>query len=172
MMQQVRTLASALLFLSRAAAIPYLATAAYCLICFMFPDTLVHPIDKGRFVINFPFTDQRFLIGDDSGFMYVFELIAFIALYGLFFWLLGNIFQIFREQKLFTERGVRRLRIFYLLNFLLPLPFLIYHVASQYEVEIVVILTVLHAVLGIFAYFMAVIFSRGLHLQEEQDLIF
>ncbi len=171
-MQQARLLASVLLILSRIIAIPYLATAAYCLICFLFRDTLVHPIEGGRFVINFPFTGQRFLIGDDSGFMYVFEMIAFIGLYGLFFWLLGNIFRIFREPKLFTVQGINRLRIFYLLNFLLPLPFLINHIIRQYEVEIVVILTVLHFVSAIFAYFMAVIFSRGLRLQEEQDLIF
>ncbi|MCY1227005.1 hypothetical protein D9M72_392600 [compost metagenome] len=97
-------------------------------------------------------------------------MIAFIALYGIFFWLLGNIFKTFRGKKLFTQQGVRRLSIFYLLNFIVPLPFLIGHIAYSYEVEILVSLSVLHFVLGVFAYFMAVIFKQGLNLQTEQDL--
>jgi hypothetical protein len=99
-------------------------------------------------------------------------MIAVIGLYGLFFWLLGNIFRTFREQKLFTGKGVKRLQVFYALNFLVPVPFLIMHIIYAYEVQVVITLTLLHAVLGIFAYFMAVIFSRGLYLQNEQDLIF
>ena len=101
-----------------------------------------------------------------------FEMIAFIGLYGLFLLLLGNVFNIFRGKKLFTEQGVRRLKWFYLANLLVPLPFLIAHVILSYEVGLLLILTVLHAVLGVFAYFMAVIFNRGLQLQNEQDLIF
>lgn len=172
-MQKIRITATTLFYLSRILAIPYLATAVYVIICFLFSTALVHPLDGGqRFGINYPFTQQRFLIGDDYGFAYITEMIAFIALYGLFFWLLGNVFRIFREQRLFTEAGVKSLRLFYLLNFLAPLPFFVLHILFGYEVEIAVVITVLHAVLGVFAYFMAVIFSRGLHLQNEQDLIF
>jgi hypothetical protein len=172
-MNKVRYIATALLYLSRVLAIPYLATSAYCLISFIFKDSMVHIIDGGkRFAIYYPFTQNRFIIGDALTFSYIFEMIAFIGLYGLFFWLLGNIFQTFREQKLFTNKGVKRLRIFYTLNFLVPIPFLLLHIIYGYEVQIVIMLALLHFVLGIFAYFMAVIFSRGLHLQNEQDLIF
>lgn len=172
-MKNVRLLASFLFYLSRILAIPYIATAIYCIISFIFADSMVHPFDEGkRFVINYPFTSNRFLIGDDYSFGYVFEMIAFIGLYGLFFFLLSNVFNIFREKKLFTEKGVRRLRWFYMTNLLVPLPFLIVHIILSYEVGLLLILTVLHAVLGVFAYFMAVIFSRGLQLQNEQDLIF
>lgn len=172
-MQRVRFIATALLYFTRVLAIPYLATAVYCIICFLFSDSLVHPFDNGtRFVLNYPFTQARFLIGDDYRFYYIFEMIAVIGLYGVFFWLLGNVFQTFREQKLFTDKGVKRLKAFYLLNFLVPLPFLVLHIIYKYEVGSIVTLALLHFVLGIFAYFMAVIFSRGLHLQNEQDLIF
>jgi len=172
-MNKVRYIATGLLYLSRVLAIPYLATAAYCIISFIFKDALVHTIDNGkRFVINYPFTQQRFLLGDDLAFSYVFEMIAIIGLYGVFFWLLGNIFQTFREQKLFTGKGVKRLQVFYALNFLVPIPFLIVHFIYGYEVQVVITLALLHYVLGIFAYFMAVIFNRGLYLQNEQDLIF
>ncbi|MCD2424917.1 DUF2975 domain-containing protein [Niabella pedocola] len=172
-MQKVRVIATALLYLSRLLAVPYLATALYIIVCFLFSNQMVHPLDGGqRFALHYPFTSTNFLIGDEYRFIYIFEMIAFIGLYGVFFWMLGNIFKTFREQKLFTRKGVQRLKVFYLLNFLAPLPFLIRHLADHYEVSTIVILTVLHWVLGIFAYFMAVIFSRGLQLQNEQDLIF
>lgn len=172
-MQKVRFIATGLFYLTRILAIPYLATAVYALISIVFETPSFSLFDNGRrFVINYPFTDNRFLIGDEYSFAYIFEMIAFIGLYGVFFWLLSNIFQTFRDQKLFTPRGVRRLTIFYLFNFLTPLPFLIGHLIGSYEVGSVVVITLLHTVLGVFAYFMAVIFSRGLHLQNEQDLIF
>lgn len=170
-MKRVRLIATCLFYFSRVLALPYLATAAYCIICFLFRTDSLQPIEDGkRFVITYPFTDTRFLIGDTYEFYYIFEMIAFIALYGIFFWLLGNIFKTFRGKKLFTQPGVRRLSIFYLLNFIVPLPFLIGHIAYSYEVEILVSLSVLHFVLGVFAYFMAVIFKQGLNLQTEQDL--
>ncbi len=172
-MQQVRFISSFLYWLSRILAIPYLLTAAYIVLAAIAGGKLLQPIDNGRrFRINFPFTEQPFLLGDSPSFWYLFEMIAFIGLYGIFFWLLGNVFRLFRQEKLFTEKGVKTLRIFYLLNLLVPLPFLIAHIVLRYEVETLVILTVLHAVVGVFAYFMAVIFSRGLQLQTEQDLIF
>lgn len=170
-MKRVRLVASCLFYLSRVIALPYLLTAAYCIICFVFPTDYLQLTDGGkRFVIMYPFTNSRFLIGDAYEFYYIFEMVAFMALYGLFFWLLGNIFNTFRGKKLFTQQGVRRLSIFYLLNFIVPLPFLVGHIAYSYEVEILVSLSVLHFVLGVFAYFMAVIFKQGLNLQNEQDL--
>jgi hypothetical protein len=172
-MQKVRVIATGLFYLSRIIALPYLLTAAYALISIVFKTPAFSLFDGGkRFVINYPFTSNRFLIGDDYSFGYILDMIAFMGLYGLFFWLLSNVFKTFREQKLFTPKGVKRLTIFYLFNFLTPLPFLVMHMIQGYEVGSVVVITILHAVLGVFAYFMAVIFSRGLHLQNEQDLIF
>jgi hypothetical protein len=170
-MKQVRVVATCLFYISRMIAIPYLATALYSLLCMVLKLPMYQIIDDGRhFVINYPFTNLRFLLGDDIRFYYKFELVAFIGLYGLFFWLLGNIFQTFRQNRMFTVRGVKRLQIFYILNFLVPLPFLVGHVAYAYEVNLIVALWLLHAVVGIFAYFMAVIFKQGLNLQNEQDL--
>lgn len=170
-MKRVRMIASSLYYLSRAVAIPYFATALYSMVCMVLNLSGYQVIGDGkRFVINYPFSNSPFLIGDDVRFYYKFELIAFLALYGLFFWLLGNIFSTFREKKLFTLQGVKRLQIFYLLNFVIPVCFLIGHVIYNYEVMLLIVLTLLHAVVGIFAYFMAVIFKQGLNLQNEQDL--
>ena len=62
-MQNVRIIASVLLYLSRLLAIPYLATALYILICFLFSNQLVHPLDGGqRFALYYPFTAAPFFI--------------------------------------------------------------------------------------------------------------
>lgn len=170
-MKKVRLLATTLFYVTRVAAIPYLLTALYCLFCFVFRTDALQYTDGGeRFVICYPFTETRYLLGDSTEFYYIFEMIAFIGLYGLFFWLLGNVFDAFRQPKLFTLENVKRLRIFYMLNFTVPLPFLIAHLWYSYEVSILISLTFLHFVIGIFAYFMAVIFEQGLNLQTEQDL--
>jgi len=168
-MIQARIVATALYYLTRILAIAYFATAASATISFLSGAALRYTTDDKYFEVLFPFTSQPFLRGDNSTW-YIIEMVAFLFLYGLFFWLVGNIFKTFREKKLLTVKGIRRLKIFYLLNFLVPLPFLVLHLAFSYEVSIIVILTVLHAVVGVFAYFMAAIFRQGLKLQNEQDL--
>jgi len=169
-MRQVRLIASALFYITRLPAIAYLATALHAAIALVFNTSSLSIIDDGKyFVINYPFTQNRFLLGDYDRF-YIIEMISFLALYGIFFWLLGNIFKTYMEKKLFTPKGVKRLKTFYLVNFLAPLPFLILHITISYEVGTLFIITVLHGVLGVFAYFMAAIFTQGLKLQNEQDL--
>lgn len=174
-MKQARPLATILFYFTRILALPYLATAVYSIITFAFNTSALHVTEDGnvkRFVIDYPFTNVRFLLGDEYSVFYITEMIAFIGLYGIFFWTLGNIFKTFRQEKIFTAEAVRRLKTFYLLNFLVPLFFLIVHVIIGYEVATVLTLSLLHATLGVFAYYMAVIFSQGLKLQDEQDLIF
>jgi len=172
-MKQVRLLASGLFYFTRIIALAYLATALHCILSFVFRTAYIGEINgQVRFKIFFPFTQTPFLLGDEYSFFYIFELIAFMTLYGIFFWTLGNIFKTFRAEKLLTPLGVKRLKVFYILNFSVPVLFLIMHLALSYEVSTLIILTGLHAVVGVFAYFMAAIFRQGLKLQTEHDLIF
>ena len=170
-MNQVRIISTGLLFLTRILAVPYIATAIYLTIIFIFkPSSFLNIIEDGkRFEVFYPLTRMPYLIGYNETF-YIVEMTAFIGLYGIFLWLLGTVFQTFREKKLFSPRGVKRLKIFYLVNFLVPLPILILHVVFSYEIVTTVFFSLLHAVLGVFTYFMAAIFKQGLHLQNEQDL--
>jgi hypothetical protein len=91
-------------------------------------------------------------------------------LYGLFFWLLSDIFKTFRQPKLFTPSGVNRLKRFYVGNLTIPILMLLVLAVSGDEVANLVSVTFLHMILGVFAFFMAAIFQQGLLLQEEQDL--
>jgi hypothetical protein len=165
-------LLTVLYYTSRVIATLYLATGLHALTSIVFRTASFAESDGGqKFVVNYPFTNRRFLLGDDYSFWYIFEMLAFFFSYALLFWLLGNIFRMFQRPKLFTQQHVNNLRIFYLFNMLTPLPFLAGHIITGYEVLTMISLTILHVVLGIFAYLLAFIFSRGLSLQREQDLI-
>lgn len=169
-MNQVRIISTGLFFITRILAVPYIATTIYLIIIFVFRPSFLNIIEGGRrFEVFYPFTQTPYLIGYNETF-YIAEMIAFIGLYGIFFWLLGTVFQTFREKKLFSLRAVKRLKTFYLVNFLVPLPILILHVVFSYEIVTTIFFSLLHAVLGVFTYFMAAIFKQGLHLQNEQDL--
>jgi hypothetical protein len=169
-MKRTRILAAVLFYLGRLVSICYLLSGTHALITLAFKTSdLRDVVGEKNYRINFPFTDQGFLL-IERRLDYIAEMIAFLLLYGLFFWLLANIFKTFREPKLFTPTGVRRLTIFYVLNFSIPMIFLVIHIITNYEISTMIIIAFLHFVLGVFAYFMAAIFRQGLHLQKEQDL--
>jgi predicted permease len=90
----------------------------------------------------------------------------------LFLWLLGGVFQAFKQERLFTKKGFSQLSRFYSVNLTVPVLILIILAVLGQEVQDIIRITFLHLVIGVFAFFMAAIFKQGLFLQEEQDLIF
>jgi Protein of unknown function (DUF2975) len=174
-MKAVRLIANILFYLTRTAAVLYLATTLYTLLVIALAEAGVSwaPIEisgDGGFSIFYPFTKTPFLLGDYNG-KYLAMMIVLIGFYGLFLWLLSEVFNAFRQQKLFTPKNVRRLVRFYITNLTVPLPALIITAFFYNEgLRDVTVITFLHLVIGIFAFFMAAIFKQGLVLQEEQDL--
>ena len=175
-MKTVRIIANILHYLTRFAAILYLATAAYALIVVLMSLNgtsswaAIKILDNGSFQIMYPFTDTPFLLGDYTG-QYLTMMIFLFSFYGLFLWLLSGVFNAFRQQKIFTRKSVLRLSRFYITNLTIPLLSLI--AAAFFYSESVndfMMITFLHLVIGVFAFFMAAIFKQGLVLQEEQDL--
>lgn len=127
--------------------------------------------DQNRnFQVCYPFTHQPYLLGEyNQGYILMFLLL--LALYALFFYMVGNVFTVFTQTKLFTNYGIRQLELFYSGNLIVPLSATIiisffYDIDSPAEV-----LIILHALLGVFTYFLAAIFRQGVDLQNEQDLI-
>jgi hypothetical protein len=55
-------------------------------------------------------------------------------------------------------------------NLTVPAMVTIIFLFARIEIRDTVMLMFLHAVIGVFAFFMAAIFKHGLLLQEEQDL--
>lgn len=128
-------------------------------------------LNDRSFRIFYPFTDSPFLLGDYTSAYLTSNLFA-IAFYGLFLWLLSDVFHALKQSKLFTSRGVKQLSRFYLMNLLVPVVFIFLLLWFGNEVADIVRIIMLHLVIGVFAYFMAAIFRQGLLLQEEQDLTF
>lgn len=127
--------------------------------------------ESGRyFSVNYPFSKQHMLNGDYNASYIVLYFLSVIFWYFLFCWLLGNVFRLFFQPRLFTDTGVRHLRNFYLANFLLPIVHVIATLLFDTLEADAVALVLLHAVVGVFAYFLAAIFRQGLQLQKEQDL--
>jgi hypothetical protein len=175
-MKTVRLVSSVLFYVSRAAAFLFLLTAVYSagvVLSYYYSSSAALPIQitDQYFTIFYPFTRTPFLLGDYTA-SFLFSSFLTIAFYGLFLWLLSDVFRAFRQQKLFTKKGVSRLSRFYITNLLVPLLLLLMLLLFQNDISDLVRIMFLHLVIGIFAWFMAAIFKQGVILQEEQDLTF
>lgn len=156
--------------ISRIVAIGYLVTALYSVLC-LATHMFVTSYGEGKFVhINFPFSQRPLLNVDNNAAYIIFSFLLPITLYGIFFWLVANLFAVFSKPKLFTKPNLLQLKKFYLFNWFVPFPVLI---ISSFFVEtesIVWLLATIHGILGVFAWMVAAIFKQGLQLQNEQDL--
>ncbi|UOK41387.1 MULTISPECIES: DUF2975 domain-containing protein [Flavobacterium] len=169
-MKLVRIIASYLHIVVKIVAVAYLLTAFYALINCVFEGPFFERMEENRFAINFPFTNQHFLLGSEFTLEYVSEMVLGLALYGLFFWVLGNVFKTFKQERLFTKDGLRNLKQFYQFNLLLyPVVAVLWSVISIEDFPFLAMI-VAHAIMGVFIFFMAAIFQQGVSLQNEQDL--
>lgn len=170
-MKGVKTISTILYYITMVAAILYLTTTVYALITMLTDWSYVVSEDGTTFAVCYPFTETRFLLGQNNWGYKLFNFLLPLGFYGIFFWLLSKVFGVFKRPKLFTQDGVNQLRYFYLANIIVP-PITIL-LASIFAGEIeegLEWVAVIHFFLGVFAYFLAAIFKQGLHLQNEQDL--
>ena len=176
-MKTVRLVAGILFYISRIFALLVLSVVVYAISV-----VLIHLIDPSvsvplriaqdnTFYILFPFTTKVFLLGDYTA-SYLITNLLMIVFYGIFLWMLGAVFNSFRQQKIFSKKGVVRLSRFYVLNLLMPILFIVLLISFGREALDLIRLILLHLIIGVFAFFMAAIFKEGFILQEEQDLTF
>lgn len=134
-------------------------------------DTSPVSVSAGRFIINYPFSHQPFLTGPyTTG--YILPTFLTVGFYGLFGLAFASVMRGFLAKKLFTESNTRKLSHFYRLNFIFPWLILLAALllgAGWQDAGGLVVIGLLHAVIGVFAYFMTVLFRQGFVLQEEQD---
>ncbi|MCJ0741268.1 hypothetical protein [Pedobacter montanisoli] len=147
----------------------YFLITAYATFC-LSTGLRLNIIDEKKFAILWPFSSKPFLLGDYNLPYILFDFILILGFYGLFFLLTANVFKLFFQPKLFTLKGIRQLKWFYLLNLILPGTCMVLAHLFSYIEEGIEMLVVIHFILGIFAYFLAAIFSQGVKLQNEQDL--
>lgn len=170
-MSSVKTLSAILFVVTRALCFFYAALALQAGIALATGWSLRLDEAQTRFYVLLPFTDISYLTGIYHLFYVIFGFLLPMALYSLFFGLLGNVFRAFLSSRLFTEKHVRDLRWFYRGNFVLPATVtVIFSLYDGVEGEILYLIG-LHAVIGLLAFYMAAIYQQGLSLQQEQDLI-
>jgi hypothetical protein len=173
-MERIRGLARLLFYLSRLMSFFCLAIAAYALVIITLSTQtnmkgLPVALSNGGFTIFLPFSRIPFLVGDNSV-SYIFTSLSIVTLYGIFLWLLGSVFSVFMQKKIFIPKSVKRLKHFYLFNFFVPVIYIICLILFAQEIRDALVIAFLHLMIGVFIYFMAIIFQQGLVLQEEQDL--
>jgi len=169
-MNKVKIISKILFYITRLLAFLYLGTTFYSLFCLLTGWSLVFRENQRYFQVLYPFTKTPFLNGDYNLPYIIFEFLLVLGLYGLFFLLASNIFKVFFQPRLFSQYGIKQLRLFYLSNLFLPsLAVVLASIFAEVD-DMAVILIILHFILGIFAYFFAAIFKQGLQLQNEQDL--
>ncbi len=169
-MKPVRIIASFLFVVGRITAFFYLLTAIYTLINCLFEGPFFEIMENNRFAINFPFTTQHFLLGSEYSWEYVAEMVLGLAVYGLFFLVLSNVFKTFKQERLFTKEGLKNLKHFYQFNLLFyPILTILWSFISVEDFPFFAMI-VAHAIMGVFIFFMAAIFQQGVNLQHEQDL--
>ena len=169
-MRSVKVVSRILCYIARILSVLYFAMAALSLLALTTGWGLNLREGGKYFQVYYPFTKIGFLNGDYNVPYIIFFFLLPISLYGLFFLLLNNVFKVFFQPKLFTNYGVKHLRLFYLANCIIPgIAVLLTSVFAGVEPEAIV-MVVLHFTLGVFAYFFAAIFKQGVQLQNEQDL--
>ncbi|WKL47739.1 DUF2975 domain-containing protein [Flavobacterium pectinovorum] len=159
-----------LFYFARFLAIVYFILALYSVFTLATGVFLTFEENGKYFQVCYPFTTHPLMLGDYNLPYILFDFLAPLSLYGIFFLLSSNVFKLFYQPKLFTTNGILHLRRFYLSNLLIP--GIVIFIASFFvpldnEVSLFI---VLHGMLGVFAYFLAAIFKQGLNLQNEQDL--
>ncbi len=167
-MQKSIIISKVLYYISRILGGLYLITGVYGLFSWITNTHLL--INDKQTIITYPFTKTSFLILDSNTTYLIFSFLIPVLGYGLFFWLLSNVFKVFYQDKLFTAENIVHLRRFYLVNIFLPTVLTIFtsfFMPIEHEMFLIIIL---HLVLGVFVFFMSEIFNQGLHLQNEQDL--
>jgi hypothetical protein len=169
-MKNVRIVSRLLFIITRITSLGYLLAFALSSIALSTGWSLNLTDHETRFEVCYPFTHYPFLLGEyNAG--YITGFLCLLGLYSLFFFLVSNIFYVFLQPKLFTTYGIRQLKRFYQSNLLLPLMASL-AISPFYSIDKVVeTLVILHAILGVFAYFIAAIFEQGIKLQNDQDLI-
>ena len=170
-MKNVKIISTILFYITRIVAMVYILITIHALFSLVFEWSYI-TIDNGKyFAVCYPFTETRFLLGENNWDYKVFEFLVPLGSYGIFFLLVSNVFNVFKQPKLFTKYGVNQLKWFCLANIFVPLLIIILTLIFTGNIEDgLEWIALIHFFLGVFAYFFYAIFKQGFNLQNEQDL--
>ncbi len=162
-----RSLSFYLFYFCRIASIGSIVLISFILISLV---TGNFKIVDNQFNIALPFLSETFIKG-----FYESNIIITITLamlfFAVFFYLLSNILKIFKAEKLFTQKAIKQLNHFAILNLLIgpALYFIIYFIMNKTGFGDAHNL-ILSLLLGVFVLFIREVFKKGYNVQNENDL--
>ncbi|NNK10442.1 MAG: DUF2975 domain-containing protein [Flavobacteriaceae bacterium] len=156
-----------LFYLSRIAAIGSIALITFILISLAIGN---FEIVDNQFQIALPLLSETFIKG-----FFKANIITTITLamlfFSVFFYLLSNILKTFKAEKLFTQKAIKQLNYFAILNLLIgPVIYFIIHFIMEKSNFNDAYNLLLSLLLGVFVLFIKAIFKKGYVVQHEQDL--
>lgn len=157
-----------LFYLSRLCTIGSVSLIAFILISLLLHN---YEIVNNQFKIGLPFFPETFIRANYQS-QHIITITLSMLFFAVFFYLLSTIFKTFKAPKLFTDRAIKQLNYFALLNLIAaPLLFLTIDFYIMQKQQIGNILNyLLTFLLGIFLLFIVAIFKRGYQVQNENDL--
>jgi hypothetical protein len=87
------------------------------------------------------------LLGDYTT-SYLVSNLLIVAFYGLFLWLLSDVFEAFSQSKIFTKKGLNQLSRFYITNLIVPVMFFTLLVVFGQELSDIMRISLLHLVIA------------------------
>lgn len=105
-MKNVKIISTILFYITRFVAVLYLISTFYSLVSLLTEWSFIERENGKYFSICFPFTQTLFLNGENNWAYKVFNFLIPIGFYSVFFLLLSNVFNAFKQPKLFTQYGV------------------------------------------------------------------
>ncbi len=170
-MKNVKLISTILFYITRIVTISYILVTIYSLFSVLTEWGYINQDNGKNFAVCYPFTKTPFLLGENNWDYKIFYFLIPLGFYGVFFLLVSNVFNVFKQPKLFTEYGIKQLKWFFLANIFFPsLAILLAYIFAGNIEEGLVWVAVIHFFLGVFAYFLYAIFKQGVNLQNEQDL--
>lgn len=159
---------SYLFYTSRICAVGGIVLTVFILLSLAFGNFSV--VDD-QFQISVPFFSELYIKGFHTQ-NTIISITAILLYSSLFFYALSLILKSFKSDKLFTEKAIRQLNFFSILNLVaFPILYLFIHFVlvkkSTYSGIHNLILSI---ILGLFVLFIAAIFKRGVKVQRENDL--
>lgn len=124
----------------------------------------------GRYKMNIPLLGT-YIHGEHK--TNVFITVSIGLLFGtIFLYMLSNIFETFKRETLFTQRAVKRMKDFALLNLIgSPVVYIIIHfIIMKHNHYRDIHNPIIHIVLGLLILYGTAVFRRGFEVQSEHDL--
>ena len=104
----------------------------------------------------------------------LFFIIMALCFYCFYFYILKNFFQLFTEEKVFSEKNIQNLKYFQKLNYIPAIVFLgrgLYPLINQNKIDgELVIIAIFHLLLALILWYFLELFKKGFYIQTENDL--